>query len=74
MKTLEPVKNNELNNVDIDVTNIELQEWNKILNRLENMLKAEVDENKADDIRKDIERAKKAIADIAERSKFTTKK
>jgi predicted nucleic acid-binding Zn-ribbon protein len=51
--------------VDIDVTNIELQEWNKILNRLENMLKAEVDENKADDIRKDIERAKKAIADLS---------
>jgi hypothetical protein len=65
VKTLEPVKNNELNNVDIDVTNIELQEWNKILNRLENMLKAEVDENKADDIRKDIERAKKAIADLS---------
>lgn len=65
VKTLEPVKNNELNNVDIDVTNIELQEWNKILNRLENMLKSEVDENKADDIRKDIERAKKAIADLS---------
>ena len=67
IKQLEPVENNDLNNVNIDVTNIELEEWNKILRRLENMLKSEVDENKADEIRKDIDRAKKAIADLSDK-------
>ena len=57
VKQLEPVQNNEINNIDMDVTKMEIEEWNKILNRLENMLKAEVDENKADEIRRDIGKA-----------------
>jgi len=65
IKQLEPSTTNDLNNVDIDVTDTEIEEWNKILRRLESMLKAEVVEEKADEIRKDIERAKKAIADLS---------
>lgn len=65
IKQLEPSTTNDLNNVDIDVTDTEIEEWNKILRRLEWMLKAEAVEEKADEIRKDIERAKKAIADLS---------
>ena len=65
VKQLEPAQNNDLNNVNMDVTDYEIEEWKKILQRLENMLKAEVDEEKADSIRKDIDRANKAIADLS---------
>ena len=65
VKKLEPVKNNDINKVDIDVTDIELEEWNKILRLLENKLKdAQTDED-IESIEKDIQRAKKAISDLS---------
>lgn len=65
VKQLDPVKSNEINKVDIDVTAMELEEWKKILQRLENKLRAEVDEDIADEIRADIEKAKKNIEDLS---------
>ena len=65
VKQLEPAQNNTINNIDIDVTSVELEEWKKILQRLESMLKSEVVEEKADEIRKDIERAKEKISDLS---------
>ena len=65
VKQLDPVKSNEINKVDIDVTAMELQEWKKILQRLENKLRAEVDEDIADEIGADIEKAKKNIEDLS---------
>lgn len=65
VKQLEPVRSNEINKVDIDATDMEIKEWQKILTRLENMLKNEtIDERKAE-IQKDIQRAKKALNDLS---------
>ena len=65
VKTLEPVRNNEINRVDIDASDSELLEWKKIVTKLENMLKNETDEEKKKDIEKDIQRAKKAMKDLS---------
>lgn len=65
VKVLEPVKDNGINKVDIDATQLELQEWNKILLHLNNMLKNESDEEKRAEIEKDIQRAHKAIEDLS---------
>lgn len=65
VKTLEPVRNNEINRVDIDASDSELLEWKKIMTKLENMLKNETDEEKKKDIEKDIQRAKKAMKDLS---------
>lgn len=65
IKQLEPVKDNEINKVDIDTTDMEIEERNKILQRLENMLENERDEEKRASIERDIERAKKALKDLS---------
>lgn len=65
VKQLEPVRNNEINRVDIDASQIELQEWNKILIHLQNMLRNESDVEKKAEIERDIQRAEKAIKDLS---------
>ena len=59
------MRSNEINKVDIDATDMEIKEWQKILTRLKNMLKNEtIDERKAE-IEKDIQRAEKALNDLS---------
>lgn len=65
IKQLEPAKNNTLNKVDIDVTDVELEEWNKIMKLLENKLKDAQTDEEVESIQKDILRAKKAINDLS---------
>lgn len=65
VKKLEPVKNNDINKVDIDVTDIEREEWNKILRLLENKLKEAQTDEEVESIQKDIQRAQKAINDLS---------
>lgn len=65
VKQLEPVKNNDINKIDIDSTNIEIEEWKKILQRYENMLANETDEEKRAEILSDMEKAKKALRDLS---------
>lgn len=65
IKQLEPVKDNDINKVDIDTTDMEIEERNKILQRLENMLENERDEEKRAGIERDVERAKKALKDLS---------
>ena len=65
VKKLEPVKNNDINKVDIDVTDIEREEWKKIVNLLQNKLtEAQTDEEK-ESIQKDLERAQKRLHDLS---------
>lgn len=65
IKQLEPAQNNTINKVDIDVTDVELEEWNKILKLLETKLKDAQTEEDRESIQKDIWRAKKAINDLS---------
>jgi len=65
IKQLEPAQNNTINKVDIDVTDVELEEWNKILKLLETKLKDAQTEEDRESIQKDIWRAKKAISDLS---------
>lgn len=65
VKQLEPVKNNEINKVDIDVTDQEIEERKKILNILDKKLKEAKTEEEIESIQKDISRAKKAMSDLS---------
>lgn len=65
IKQLEPAQNNTINRVDIDVTDVELEEWNKILKLLETKLRDAQTEEDRESIQKDIWRAKKAISDLS---------
>lgn len=65
VKPLEPVEFNDINKVDIDVTDQELEGWKDILRILDNKLKNAQTEEEKESIQKDIQRANKAIADLS---------
>jgi transcriptional regulator of heat shock response len=65
VKKLEPVKNNDINKVDIDVTDIEREEWKKIVNLLQNKLKEAQTDEEMESIQRDLERAEKRLNDLS---------
>ena len=65
VKTLDPAMNNEINKVDIDSTELELNEWKKILQRLEEKLKTEINEEVKKEIENDIEKAQNQIKNLS---------
>jgi uncharacterized protein (DUF111 family) len=65
VKKLEPVKNNDINKVDIDVTDIEREEWKKIVNLLQNKIKDAQTDEERESIQKDLERAEKRLHDLS---------
>ena len=65
IKQLEPAKNNEINKVDMDVTDVELEEWNKILKLLNKKLEEAQNDEEKESIVNDIQKANKAIESLS---------
>lgn len=70
VKTLEPVQDNNINNVDIDANDLELNEWKKIKQRLEKKLEVEVVVEKREELENDLQKADDMIKDLSAKVKI----